>query len=172
MRITLISVWPCGMACGANSGAALSKLDAKACVTVSAILVDHAPIFPVFAFRFDTPAGAVVISGDTNRNANLIELAKGADILIHEAIDLDWARSLFPAQRTPAQDAKLRHLLEAHTGAHDLGSIADAADVKLLVLSHLAPPTLDDQAWLRQFTRTRGKAVVGKPLMSFVVPVQ
>src|ERR1700730_6008705 len=100
MRITLISVWPCGMACGANSGAALSKLDAKACVTVSAILVDHAPIFPVFAFRFDTPAGAVVISGDTNRNANLIELAKGADILIHEAIDLDWARSLFPAQRT------------------------------------------------------------------------
>jgi hypothetical protein len=26
--------------------------------------------------------------------------------------------------------------------------------------------------WLRQFTRTRGKAVVGKPLMSFVVPVQ
>jgi ribonuclease BN (tRNA processing enzyme) len=126
MRITLISVWPCGMACGANSGAALSKLDAKACVTVSAILVDHAPIFPVFAFRFDTPAGAVVISGDTNRNANLIELAKGADILIHEAIDLDWARSLFPAQRTPAQDAKLRHLLEAHTGAHDLGSIAGA----------------------------------------------
>src|SRR6202035_2367139 len=58
MRITLISVWPCGMACGANSGAALSRLDAKACVTVSAILVDHAPIFPVFAFRFDTPAGA------------------------------------------------------------------------------------------------------------------
>jgi ribonuclease BN (tRNA processing enzyme) len=160
------------MACGTNSGAALSKLDAKACVTVSAILVDHAPIFPVFAFRFDTPAGAVVISGDTNRNANLIELAKGADILIHEAIDLDWARSLFPAQRTPAQDAKLRHLLEAHTGAHNLGSIVDAADVKLLVLSHLAPPTLDDQAWLRQFTRTRGKAVVGKPPMSFVVPVQ
>jgi ribonuclease BN (tRNA processing enzyme) len=141
-------------------------------VAVSAILVNHAPIFPAFAFRFDTPTGAVVISGDTNRNDNLIELAKGADILIHEAIDLDWARSLFPAQRTPAQEAKLRHLLEAHTDAHDLGSIADAAGAKLLVLSHLAPPTLDDQVWLRQFTRTRGKAVVGKPLMSFVVPVQ
>jgi ribonuclease BN (tRNA processing enzyme) len=141
-------------------------------VKVSAVLVDHAPIFPVFAFRFDTPRGAIVISGDTSRNQNLIELARGAKILIHEAIDLDWARGLFPSQRTPAQEAKLRHLLEAHTDAHELGSIADAADVELLVLSHLAPPTLNDEAWLRQFARTRGKAVVGKPLMTFNLPLE
>jgi ribonuclease BN (tRNA processing enzyme) len=62
--------------------------------------------------------------------------------------------------------------MEAHTDAHALGEIADAAGVKLLVLSHLAPPTLDDQVWLRQCTRTRGNAVVGKPLMSFVLPLR
>jgi ribonuclease BN (tRNA processing enzyme) len=66
----------------------------------------------------------------------------------------------FRSQRTPAQDAKLRHLLEAHTDAHELNSIADEAGVDLLVLSHLAPPTLDDEVWLRQFSRTRGKTVV------------
>ena len=98
--------------------------------------------------------------------------AGSAEILIHEVIDLDWARGLFPSRRTPAQEAKFRHLMEAHTDAHQLGEIANAAGVKLLVLSHLAPPTLDDQAWLRQFTRTHGNAVVGKPLMSFVLPLR
>jgi hypothetical protein len=99
------------MACGANSGAALSKLDAKACVTVSAILVDHAPIFPVFAFRFDTPAGAVVISGDTNRNANLIELAKGADILISDTPDpyADRLRVPLGLEIAPTGGATSRH---------------------------------------------------------------
>lgn len=62
--------------------------------------------------------------------------------------------------------------MEAHSDAHDLGGIADVAGVKLFVLSHLASTTVDDQVWLSQFTRTLGQAVVGKPLMSFVLPVQ
>lgn len=32
-------------------------------VRVSCILVQHAPIFPAFAFRFDTDHGSVVFSG-------------------------------------------------------------------------------------------------------------
>jgi ribonuclease BN (tRNA processing enzyme) len=46
-------------------------------VRVSAVLVQHAPVFPAFAFRFDTDAGSVVVSGDTAPCPNLIDLARG-----------------------------------------------------------------------------------------------
>jgi len=40
-------------------------------VRVSAVLVDHAPVFPSFAYRFDTDDGSIVLSGDTAPCANL-----------------------------------------------------------------------------------------------------
>ncbi len=49
-------------------------------VRVSAILVAHAPVWPAFAYRFDSDDGSIVFSGDTARSENLIKLAKGADI--------------------------------------------------------------------------------------------
>jgi ribonuclease BN (tRNA processing enzyme) len=164
----------------AQAGASLSNPSPKMApfeiykdehVTVSAILVNHAPMFPAFAFRFDTPKGSIVFSGDTNRNENVITLAKGADILVHETINMEWARSVFPVPRTPAQEAKLRHLLEAHTDVRDLGPLAAEAGVKLLVLSHLAPPTLSDADWLSQIHGFKGKTAIGKPLASFELPV-
>ena len=34
-------------------------------VEVTTILVDHPPMFPAYAFRFETPDGSITISGDT-----------------------------------------------------------------------------------------------------------
>jgi ribonuclease BN (tRNA processing enzyme) len=34
-------------------------------VRVTATLVNHAPVFPTFAFRFDTDDGSITFSGDT-----------------------------------------------------------------------------------------------------------
>jgi len=56
-------------------------------VRVTATLVRHAPVFPAFAFRFDTDGGSVVLSGDTAPCPNLIRLAQGADVLVHEVFD-------------------------------------------------------------------------------------
>ncbi len=58
-------------------------------VQVSAVLVQHAPVFPAFGFRFDTPVGSVVFSGDTGPCENVVRLARGADVLVHEVIDVD-----------------------------------------------------------------------------------
>ena len=41
-------------------------------VKVSAVLVPHGPIFPAFAFRFDTTHGSVTFSGDTTYSDNLV----------------------------------------------------------------------------------------------------
>ena len=58
-------------------------------VSVTATLVQHAPVFPAFGFRFDTPHGSVAFSGDTGPCDNVVRLADGADILVHEVIDVD-----------------------------------------------------------------------------------
>ena len=53
-------------------------------VTVTAARVEHPPIVEAYGYRFDTADGSVVISGDTAPCANLVRLARGADVLVHE----------------------------------------------------------------------------------------
>ncbi len=55
-------------------------------VKVTAALNEHPPVVPSFAFRFDTADRSIVISGDTNVSKNLIRLAAGADVLVHEVM--------------------------------------------------------------------------------------
>ncbi|MBR7560488.1 MBL fold metallo-hydrolase, partial [Mycobacterium tuberculosis] len=57
-------------------------------VKVTAVLVPHGPVFPAFAFRFDTDHGSITLSGDTRESDNLVNLAQGTDVLIHEAINV------------------------------------------------------------------------------------
>ncbi|HTW83603.1 MAG TPA: MBL fold metallo-hydrolase [Candidatus Sulfotelmatobacter sp.] len=102
-------------------------------VTVTGLLVPHGACFPAYAYRFDTPHGSIVFSGDTTPTPNLIALAYGADLLVHEAIALEsyHTRGMPPAM--------LSHLATSHTDVADIGRIARAAQVKSVVLSHLAP---------------------------------
>lgn len=133
-------------------------------VRVTATLVTHPPMYPAFAYRFDTPAGAIVFSGDTNKSDNLIELAKGAKVLVHEVISRTWAHSLFPVPRTPDQAAKLDHLMKSHTEVSDVGEVAARAGVERLVLSHLAPPTVSSREWMDGVKGFDGEVEVGRPL--------
>ena len=55
-------------------------------VRVTSTLVDHPPVVPAFGYRFDTPDRSIVISGDTAPSERLIELARGADVLVHDAL--------------------------------------------------------------------------------------
>ncbi|HET9445387.1 MAG TPA: MBL fold metallo-hydrolase, partial [Steroidobacteraceae bacterium] len=55
-------------------------------VRVTAALVDHPPVTPAFAFRFDAADRSIAISGDTRPSENLVKLARGADVLVHEAL--------------------------------------------------------------------------------------
>ena len=56
-------------------------------VKVTAALVHHPPVVPSYAYRFDTPGRSIVFSGDTTPFDNLIKLAQGADVLVHEVIN-------------------------------------------------------------------------------------
>ncbi|MFI7480786.1 MBL fold metallo-hydrolase [Kocuria sp. M1R5S2] len=108
-------------------------------VRVSAVLVEHPPIFPAFAFRFDTAHGSVVVSGDTTECANTSTLAAGADLLVHEAVNLDFYRAGDFAPEF------LRHQEISHTTPDGVGRVASRARVGGVVLSHLAGVATDEQ---------------------------
>ena len=110
-------------------------------VQVSAILVRHAPVFPAFGFRFDTPHGSVVFSGDTAPCGNVVRLARGADVLVHEVIAVELLAQRL--RRLPNFEAIRNHLASSHSTPEQVGAIATEAGVGTLVLSHLVPGDVD-----------------------------
>jgi ribonuclease BN (tRNA processing enzyme) len=133
-------------------------------VRVTATLVEHSPVFPAFAFRFETDDGSVTFSGDTAPSPNLIELAAGTDVLVHEVIDRAWVESLFPEPRTPEAEATMHHLLDAHTTIEDVGPIAEAAGAATLVLNHILPLDNPMSRWRRAADGFSGRLLVGADL--------
>lgn len=136
-------------------------------VTVRCVLVDHPPVKPAFAYRFDSHDRSIVISGDTRRSETLTRLAQGADVLVHEALYLPAIERL-AAKVTNATDLR-RSILSHHTSVEDAGRVATAAGVKTLVLSHFVPPddpAITDQMWIDGARSTfKGQIIVGKDLM-------
>ena len=132
--------------------------------TVTAALVDHETIKPAFGYRFDTPGRSVVLSGDTRYSDNLVALAKGADLLIHEAIYGPAIDAMGGENAPTLRD----HLRRSHTVAEDVGLVAARAGVKKLVLSHLVPggAQVTDDMWIAAVRKNfSGPVVVGRDLM-------
>lgn len=97
-------------------------------LVVSAVSVRHQPLEPAVAYRVDAPEGVVVISGDTRVCDEVEELARGADVLIHEV-----------ALTHSLDGTAWEVLLEYHADAVELGAMAQRAGVERLVLTHYAP---------------------------------
>lgn len=108
-------------------------------VSITAILADHRLCYPAFAFRVDSAYGSVVISGDTAPSPNVVRLADGADLLLHEVIDLDSILATFPDEHARAGIEV--HLRESHTPYGEVGKVAAQAGVGELVLHHVVPNT-------------------------------
>ncbi|MEX2270635.1 MAG: MBL fold metallo-hydrolase [Vicinamibacterales bacterium] len=136
-------------------------------VRVTSALVPHPEVVPAFAYRFDTPDRSIVISGDTARSDALIELARGADVLVHEAL---WVPAVDAIVRALPNAADLKkHIINSHTSVEDAGRVAEAAGVKTLVLSHRVPAddmSITDEMWAAAAQQHfKGKVIVGKDLM-------
>jgi ribonuclease BN (tRNA processing enzyme) len=146
-----------------TAGAVMSDENVK----VSAALVDHPPVVPAFAYRFDARDRSIVISGDTAPSDHLMKLAAGADVLVHSV--------MYPAAidrlvaRVPKAAALKASILAHQTSAEDAGRIAQTAGVKTLVLSHFVPPDdpeVTDAMWKEAAQRHfKGAVIVGKDLL-------
>ena len=135
-------------------------------VKVSCTLVKHTPIFKSLGYRIDAPGRSIAFSGDTSPMESVVQLAKGADVLVHEAIYLNPNQ---PAARAgQAGDARidtgdrrgsaiagdpqklLEHVISSHTPVEEAGRIAQEAGVRTLVLAHTVSlmPGVTDGMWI------------------------
>lgn len=92
----------------------------------------HARYFSAMAFRVDLDGKSVVIGGDTTPDEEMVVLAAGADVLIHEGSYLK--EGLLAAG-----------MEEAHCSAEDAADIARRAGVKRLVITHITRRTTPEK---------------------------
>lgn len=124
-------------------------------LSVAAFRVHHPPVTECFALRFQAGDSSIVFSADTAYHPPLADFARGADILVHEAMLATGVDRL--VARTGNGDRLREHLLASHTMAADAGRIAARAEVGRLVLHHLIPaddPEIGEADWVEAVRET------------------
>ena len=123
------------------------------------------------AYRCDTPVRSIVFSGDTSYSSGLVALAKGADVLVCEAMDVAAMRKAFEGMvgrgmYADNPEGVWRHIVATHTPLEEAGRMAAEAGVRTLVLTHIIPGALDplpDETYLAPVRKMfRGTVVLGR----------
>lgn len=146
-------------------------------VRVTCGLENHPSVRPAFAYRFDFKDRSIVYASDTAPSASVAKLAKGADVLIHDAMLIPAVKKMI--QAAIANGAKMspevfwKHMMADHTPVEKLGQIAQEAGVKTLVLYHLSPTPLatsphqvmNPQPWIDGASKYfKGQIIFGEDL--------
>ena len=143
---------------------------------ITAFLVEHAPISPAVGYRFDYRGRSALVSGDTVKSANLIAAAKDVDVLVHEA----QANHIVKLLQETASESRPRvakimgDIPDYHTSPVEAAEVANAANARLLVLSHLTPPppnALLERIFVRGVEEAReGEWLLADDGMLFTLP--
>lgn len=138
---------------------------------ISALKNIHPPMDNSYAVKFKLGEKTIVFSGDTAYCPALANFALGADYLIHEAMYLPAVDDI--AKRRPNASKLIASIKSHHTRAEDVGRIAKAANVKMLILNHFVPPddkSLTDTIWLDAVKTTyQGNIKIGKDLLQLPI---
>ncbi len=140
-------------------------------VTVKSVLVQHPPVHPAYGYRFNFADRSIAFSGDTVPLEAVARVAKGADVLVHEAmympaLDAEIREQIAHGQHV-TYEGFMAHMLADHSKVEEVGRIATEAGVKTLVLSHLTPSSgATDDEWRSAAAKNfAGRIVVGHDLM-------
>ncbi|WP_248924304.1 MBL fold metallo-hydrolase [Paenibacillus hamazuiensis] len=139
-------------------------------IRITAFEVDHRPVYPAIAYKFEYNGKSVVISGDTIPVPNMMKYSQGADLLVHEAYNKDWLDALI--RKYPNHEKALSNPAKYHTTTLEAAEIARQAGVKHLVLTHHIPAPEANETAEREYIRGmeaiyKGPITVGRDLMSF-----
>ena len=110
-------------------------------VRVTAFLVNHGEWREAYGYRFDTPGRSIVLSGDTRPSEELVRMATGVDMLIHEVQPADSTQH--PGNHTDAEWA--RYVRQYHTTSVQLGELAARTRPRLLIVYHNGRRATADQ---------------------------
>jgi len=134
-------------------------------VVVESVAVHHEPVPDAVAYKVTTPDGSVVISGDTRVCQEVEDFSRHANVLVHEACRR--APLAFVIEHIP----RIKSILDYHADSIALGAMAQRAQVKTLMLTHLGPPPqneVDEQGFSDDVKAGgyTGHVLVGRDLMS------
>lgn len=107
------------------------------------------------SFRFDMADRSIAFTGDTGPSDKVVKLAHGADLLVSELMDIPAILGQIK-KRSPYMPEKVFGNIEWHFRAHHLtpgqvGELAAAAEVKALVVTHIAP-SIDSEEYAQEIT--------------------
>jgi len=136
---------------GVKPGPDFSRLKAGQSVK----LKDGRVIKPEQVMGSSRPGRKVAYAGDTRPCESVVELARDADVLIHDC--------------TLADDLADRAAETGHSTPAEAAEIAKRANVKQLVLIHVSPRYEDDSILLKQAKQVFQNVVVAKDLMELEV---
>ena len=139
-------------------------------LTVTSFAVNHDPVRPAVAYRFDYRGRSVVISGDAIVEPGLIEAATGADLLLQDTLSLPIIKILEQASAGTRMEKILHDIQDYHAQAGDLSVLADQSGVRQLALYHLIPPpqnALFEKIFRREIPRG---TVITEDSMIFELP--
>ena len=128
---------------------------------VRAIKVEHAPVDPAVAYRFDYRGRSVVISGDTTASEAVVSLSRDADVLVHEALAAHIVERMSSQanQLGRPRAAKITHdILDYHATPVEVAEVANRANVDFLAYYHMVPYPdnfLLEWVWLRGVSEVR-----------------
>ena len=135
---------------------------------VTAFEVNHGDaVKPAFGYRLDYAGHAVLISGDTRSNDNVVKYGTGVDLLVHEVF------AVRPElMKSPAIQAIANH----HVTPQEAGTIFARTHPRLAAYTHLSvigTPTVPSVTTDDIVSQTRetyqGPLVVGEDLMAFEI---
>ena len=127
-------------------------------VSVEAFAVPHGTWEHAFGYKFVTVDRTVVVSGDTGPFDGLVEIARDADVLVHEA----YTSAAFYRRSLGTR----RYHGTFHTSATKVGEIAARANVGLVILYHQLHLAGDSPEQMVAEVRTQfdGPVVYGRDL--------
>ncbi|MBX3707594.1 MAG: MBL fold metallo-hydrolase [Pseudomonadales bacterium] len=114
-------------------------------LTVTAFTVGHEPVEPAVGYRFDYAGRSVVISGDTRKVDAVASVARGTDLLVHEALAphmVGLLQGAAEAAGLPGLAKITQDILDYHASPVEAAEVAKAAGVGTLVYHHIVPPLL------------------------------
>jgi ribonuclease BN (tRNA processing enzyme) len=123
---------------------------------ITTIPVTHT--LPTIACKVKVNGKTLVYSGDTIYNDNLVNLSKGADVLIYEALSTSFHPILEKVAKTGF-----------HGTAYEAGLVANKASVKKLVLVHSDPEVKEEDLIFDVQRNFQGEIYVPKELEKIII---
>ncbi len=111
-------------------------------LTIRSFPVVHDPIHPAVGYRIDYRGRSVVISGDSVAIESLFEIAKGTDLVLHDALSramLDPMIEVAEQNNVPVLPIIMSDVIDYHADTVRLEEMAKTADIGQLAYYHLVP---------------------------------